>query len=177
MHVHCAGFLLGLLLVAAAIFGLWQVLGWWLVYVPLALIGLAMVARVSPRLVRAGRAWQQRRLDAPRLAALKLKRQIAASEAALGVPLPMDGTCPVCQAPRVAGASFCTQCRTALTASGAVRSRPAIMCPRCAERQPDGSRFCWACGARLAVSGPAAGAGYAGSGVEASEGGHSRSLR
>jgi hypothetical protein len=154
MHVHIAGFLLALLLVAAVIFGLWEVVGWWLVYGPLVLGSLVALVFVAPRLVRKEREWRQRRLDAPRLAALNLRRQIAASEATLGIPVATDGRCPVCQAPRVAGASFCTHCRSALTSFPTAHPLPLIVCPRCAERQPEGGRFCWACGARLAVPTP-----------------------
>jgi hypothetical protein len=115
-------------------------------------MGFIAAVFLIPLLVRMTRDWRQRRLDAPRLAALKLKRQIAASEAALGIPVATDGRCPVCQAPRVAGASFCTHCRSALTSFPTAHPLPLIVCLRCSERQPEGGRFCWACGARLLQS-------------------------
>lgn len=153
MHLHIAAFLLALLLVVLVLFGLWELLGVWLVYGPLLLVGLAATVRFSPRLVRTGQEWRQRRLDAPRMAALDRKRRIAAAEAALGIPVPTEGYCPACGFPLVAGARFCGHCRYAVAAGNSGRpGLPLMLCPQCAERQPNGNAtYCFACGAPLGV--------------------------
>jgi hypothetical protein len=156
MHLHIAGFLLALLLVAVILFGLWEVLGLWLVYGPLALGGLAALAHFGPRLARTGQDFRRRRLDARRMAALDLKRRTAAAEAALGIPVPTEGYCPACGSPLVAAARYCGHCRYAVASGGSGRpGLPLVLCPRCAERQPDGhATYCFACGAILAVPAP-----------------------
>jgi hypothetical protein len=104
MHLHLAGLVLGLVLVAAILFGLWEVLGLWLVYGPLLLGSLVALVYFGPRLVRMRQEWRQRRLAAQRAAALNLKRKTAAAEAALGMPVPTKRYCPQCGHPLVAGA-------------------------------------------------------------------------
>jgi hypothetical protein len=152
MHLHIAGFLLAILVVAAILFGLWEVLGMWLLYAPLALAGLAGLARFGPRLVSSAQEWRRRRLDAQRMAALDLKRRTAAAEAALGIPVPTEGSCPACGHALVAGARFCGHCRHPVAGGSGMPGLPLVLCPRCAERQPDDRAiYCFACGAPLAA--------------------------
>ncbi len=153
MHLHIAGFLLALLLLGAIGFGLWELLGMWLLYGPLVLGGLATSVYFGPRVVRTGQNWRQHRLDAQRMATLNMKRRTATAEAALGIPVPTEGYCPACGSPLVAGARFCGHCRCPLAMGGNGRpGLPLILCPVCAERQPDArATYCFACGATLAV--------------------------
>jgi hypothetical protein len=152
MHLHLGGCLLVLILVVAYVVGGWEAVGRWVVYGPLTIIGVVALALMVPRFVRLGRKWRQHRLDAPRVAALNLKRKTAESEAALGIAVPTSGRCPQCNHPLVAGARFCGHCRSAVAAVGSGRtSLPVVLCPQCAERQPDEHVvYCFSCGADLA---------------------------
>ena len=70
------------------------------------------------------------------------KMQIGRLEAAMGVPLVMNGECRNCHAALVAGAHFCHYCRTP------VEVDPRL-CPHCGERNPEASHYCHLCGAVL----------------------------
>jgi hypothetical protein len=156
MHVHFLGGLLALLFLAVILFGLWELLGIWLVYGPLLLGSLAGAVYLVSRVVGMRRDWRQRQLAEQCAAALALKRKTAASEAALGIPVPTEGVCPHCGHPLVAGARFCGGCGAAVPAVGNGRQvLPLVLCPRCAERQPDEQvRYCFACGATIAIPAP-----------------------
>jgi hypothetical protein len=153
VHLHLAGFFILLLLLAAIIYGLWQVLGIWLVYGPLAILAMVALIRYGPRFVRAVQDWRQHRLDAQRQAALNMKRKTAAAEAALGIPVPTKGFCSQCGSPLVAGALYCGHCRYPVaTGRNGKPGLPLVLCPKCAERQPDDQvAYCFACGATLAA--------------------------
>ncbi|MBX3013594.1 MAG: FHA domain-containing protein [Caldilineaceae bacterium] len=77
-------------------------------------------------------------------------------------------SCPTCKSPNEAGATFCDQCGTALTGSGATVSPSQFVtppaapvpgghgCPSCGTPVIAGEAFCDSCGAALPMGGAAA---------------------
>jgi hypothetical protein len=123
--------------------------GWLVLSVQLLLIGL--VVAICPIWVLSLTLHQRRERQAERAAerARQLKVDTATAEAWLGIDVPIEGQCPICQSPLVVGASYCTHCRGAVGEATGTQGLPLLLCPSCWERQPAGSTYCWHCGEDL----------------------------
>jgi hypothetical protein len=142
MHVHLSGAALILLIIAVVLF---KVYGW------AVLVWPAIVLVVAAAMVLA--ILFLRRRDERRLQrALALRRRIATLEAEQGIPLMTDGICPQCGQQLIAGARFCSYCKTPT-------DRVALACEKCGTRNAPDAVWCGACGAELPEPGELAGNG------------------
>jgi hypothetical protein len=113
--------------------------GWGIILWPLAVGGGAVILlSVSWHTYRKIQAHP----EAKRLRALDLKESIGRLEAAQGIPVASDGSCPQCGEPLTADAKFCAYCR-------APTVRYAMICPQCRNRNFEDALYCAECGASL----------------------------
>ncbi|HEY8325854.1 MAG TPA: zinc ribbon domain-containing protein [Ktedonobacterales bacterium] len=113
--------------------------GWGIILWPLAVGGGAVILlTVSWHTYRTIQALPETK----RLRALDLKESIGRLEAAQGIPVASDGSCPQCGEPLAADAKFCAYCR-------APTVRYAMICPQCRNRNFEDAVYCAECGAAL----------------------------
>jgi hypothetical protein len=133
MHCHIgAAAIIVLIIVAALLFGVY---GWATVIWPTIVLAVAAAIYLAIR--------QQQRQRARRVhRSLELRRNIAKLEAEQGIPLMTEGPCPYCGHQLIAGARFCSYCKTPT-------QRIALVCERCGTRNASDAVWCGACGAEL----------------------------
>jgi hypothetical protein len=113
-----------------------------LICVPLGAVAVYGVWRAGILVAQARAFHLKRREIIQRVRA----QHIAEMEAMAGHGVVKEGTCPVCQAPLVLGAKFCSRCGKRVTPND---DSEVIVCPACLSANPAAGRYCSECGKPL----------------------------